>query len=446
MMNRTAAVFFLFSRRPGEYLPLFWLAGAFVLGFLWSLAYASGLVAEEPLPWPAGRLMFAFYGMLVYGWALPVLFSFAAGSRSRWMKPAEWLWHACVALGLATIAAGNGSGVLLMPFDWWVCPVFAFLAAGAACVAWFRPFPWPVRLLFSSSAGCVAAALWALGYTQALSMNGLLDVSALGGSLSCGLMFAALGAAALRLDMAQGRAAGILSVWMALVLAAVCGAVPVITTATDLHGLFAVDEWAKRQGCIVAEPERIKRVSGALLAGKRVHFTADWPIQGTPPAGVQPAAGGCADFALTLTPTGQALHIVPRIAVLGIGCRRGKTAEHLEAAFADFCRESGLTPQGVAAAASIDLKRDEPGLAAFCRDHGWDMDFYTAAQLRAVPGSFTASGFVTSVTGVDNVCERAAVLASGGKLLLPKWARDGVTFAAALRPFAPDWRWRDDEP
>lgn len=129
-------------------------------------------------------------------------------------------------------------------------------------------------------------------------------------------------------------------------LAAVCGAVPVITTATDLHGLFAVDEWAKRQGCIVAEPERIKRVSGALLAGKRVHFTADWPIQGTPPAGVQPAADGSADFALTLTPTGQALHIVPRIAVLGIGCRRGTTAEHLEAAFAAFCRESGLAPQG----------------------------------------------------------------------------------------------------
>ena len=195
----------------------------------------------------------------------------------------------------------------------------------------------------------------------------------------------------------------------------------------------------------LAEPERIKQVSGALLAGKRVHFTADWPIQGTPPAGVQPAAGGCADFALTLTPTGQALHIVPRIAVLGIGCRRGTAAEHLEAAFAAFCRESGLAPQGVAAAASIDLKRDEPGLAAFCRDHGWSMDFYTAAQLRAVPGSFTASGFVTSVTGVDNVCERAAVLASGGKLLLPKWARDGVTFAAALRPFAPDWRWKTDE-
>ena len=30
-------------------------------------------------------------------------------------------------------------------------------------------------------------------------------------------------------------------------IAAQCGAVPVITTATDVRGLFAVDEWAKRQ-------------------------------------------------------------------------------------------------------------------------------------------------------------------------------------------------------
>ena len=84
---------------------------------------------------------------------------------------------------------------------------------------------------------------------------------------------------------------------------------------------------------------------------------------------------------MTLTPTGQALHIVPRIAVLGIGCRRGTAAEHLEAAFAAFCRESGLAPQGVAAAASIDLKRDEPGLRAFCAAHGFAFETFSAAQL-----------------------------------------------------------------
>ena len=228
-------------------------------------------------------------------------------------------------------------------------------------------------------------------------------------------------------------------------LAAVCGAVPVITTATDANGIFAVDEWAKYQHCTVLEPERIKRVSGALLAGEAVHYTADWPILGTPPAGVQPATGDApADFTLTLSPIGSALHLVPRIAVLGVGCRRGITPQQLEDGFAAFCRQHNLAPQAVVQATSIDLKQNEPGLAAFCQSHGWPVQFYTADALRAAPGQFTASGFVQSVTGVDNVCERAAVCAAGGQLLYHKWARDGVTFAVALRPFAPDWRWKDE--
>ena len=194
-------------------------------------------------------------------------------------------------------------------------------------------------------------------------------------------------------------------------LAAACGAVPVITTATDANGLFAVDEWAKKQNCAVWETEE--------------------------PSG--------ADFALAMTPQGNALHLIPRIGVLGVGCKRGTTAAQLEAAFAAFCADTNLALVGITAAASIDLKQNEPGLLEFCRSHGWPVSFYSAAQLRAVPGTFSASRFVQGVTGVDNVCERAAVLASGGTLLLPKYAHTGVTFAAAVRPFAPDWRWKTDE-
>ena len=91
----------------------------------------------------------------------------------------------------------------------------------------------------------------------------------------------------------------------------------------------------------------------------------------------------------------------------------------------------------------IDLKAHEPGLLEFCRIHGWPVQFYSAAQLQNAPGQFTPSAFVRSVTGVDNVCERAAVLAAGGTIILPKQAGGGVTFALALRPFAPDWRWQD---
>ena len=231
---------------------------------------------------------------------------------------------------------------------------------------------------------------------------------------------------------------------LARAIATVCGAVPVITTATDAHGIFAVDEWAKHQNCTVLEPERIKLVSGRLLAGQPVYYWADFPVTGTVPAGLFPAdTPEKADFALTLCPTGQALHLVPRIGVLGIGCKRGTSAETLEAAFAAFCARYGFAAQAVTAAASIDLKQNEPGLLAFCQAHGWPVRFYSAAQLRSAPGQFTPSPFVQSVTGVDNVCERAAVLDAGGSLFYPKFACSGVTFALACRLFAPDWRWQN---
>jgi len=228
---------------------------------------------------------------------------------------------------------------------------------------------------------------------------------------------------------------------LARALAAVCGAVPVITTATDANGVFAVDEWAKHQNCTVLEPERIKLVSGKLLAGQPAAFASDWPIAGQVPAGVM-ASSGSPDFSLTLNPEGSALHLVPRIGVLGVGCRRGTSAQALEEAFSAFCARHHLTPQCITTAASIDLKQNEEGLLTFCKKHGWPVEFFSAEQLRQAPGSFTPSAFVQSITGVDNVCERAAVLASGGTIFLPKQAGGGVTFSLALRPYAPDWRWQ----
>ena len=220
---------------------------------------------------------------------------------------------------------------------------------------------------------------------------------------------------------------------------------PVITTATDANGIFAVDEWAKHQNCQVLEPARIKAVSGKLLAGQTVSVWSEFSLSGAAPAGVIPTqTQDAADFALTLFPAGNALHLIPRIGVLGVGCKRGTTTEQLEAAFAAFCETHGLAPACICGAASIDLKQNEAGLLAFCQAHRWKVSFYSAAQLQAAPGTFTPSHFVQSVTGVDNVCERAAVLAAGGPIRIPKQAGGGVTFALALRPYAPDWRWQHE--
>lgn len=235
---------------------------------------------------------------------------------------------------------------------------------------------------------------------------------------------------------------------LARALAEACGAIPVITTATDANGVFAVDEWAKA-------PVR-RAGAGADQAGQRgaagrAHRPAGirLAVQGTPPAGWRWLGQEKQRILPTLTPgktAPEALHLVPRIGVLGVGCKRGTTADQLEAAFAAFCAAHGLAPAGIRSAASIDLKQDEPGLAAFCAAHGWPITFYTARQLQAVEGHFTPSAFVRSVTGVDNVCERAAVCAADGPLQVPKQAGGGVTLALAAKPFAPDWSWKDAEP
>ena len=230
---------------------------------------------------------------------------------------------------------------------------------------------------------------------------------------------------------------------LARAIGRVCGALPVLTTATDVNGVFAVDEWAKRQNCLVLNPERIKTVSAKLLAGGTVRVQSSWPIAGQPPRNVCQTEDRGADVLLDIHPgTGEKLHLVPRIAVLGVGCKKNVSFQMLETALAAFLDRTGVCEQAVSAVASIDLKKEEPGLLAFCAAHGWPLKTYPAEQLRAVEGRFTPSAFVKGVTGVDNVCERSAVLASGGTLCQGKTARDGITMALALAPYQPNWRWQ----
>ena len=232
---------------------------------------------------------------------------------------------------------------------------------------------------------------------------------------------------------------------LARAIGRVCGALPVLTTATDVNGVFAVDEWAKRQNCLVLNPERIKTVSAKLLAGGTVTVQSSWPIAGQPPWNVCQTEDRGADVLLDIHPgTGEKLHLVPRIAVLGVGCKKNVSFQMLEAALAAFLERTGVCEQAISAVASIDLKKNEPGLLDLCAAHGWPLKTYPAEQLREVEGQFTPSAFVKGVTGVDNVCERSAVLASGGTLCQGKTARDGITMALALAPYQPNWRWQDE--
>ncbi|MDR3356899.1 MAG: cobalamin biosynthesis protein [Spirochaetaceae bacterium] len=227
----------------------------------------------------------------------------------------------------------------------------------------------------------------------------------------------------------------------ALELAGFLHSEAVITTATDIHGVFAVDLWASRQDLAIDSMEKAKRVSAALLKGSEIRLWSDYPIAGTPPYGIVYDCGReAADtfgilVSMKRSETGaDLLRLIPRRLYVGIGCRKGTPAEAIAELF-DYALESlCLDGRCVAGAASIDIKRAERGLLEFCESRALPCSFFDKATLEGVEGHFSASDFVRKAAGVDNVCERAAVAASeSGKLLLRKTARGGVTIAAALK-------------
>ena len=216
------------------------------------------------------------------------------------------------------------------------------------------------------------------------------------------------------------------------------GAMPVITTASDRNGVFAFDSWASANGLTVANPERIKWVSAKMLAGETVKIKSSFPIEGPLPEGTELAEENY-DVLITYRSRGKgdALRLVPKLVSLGIGCKKNISADSIEEAFAAALKKSGCHPAAIKQVCSIDLKAQEPGILAFCKEHGFDFITFSANQLIEVPGSFTSSAFVKSVTGVDNVCERSAVLGSGenGKLISQKDAGNGITMALGIEPY-----------
>lgn len=223
-------------------------------------------------------------------------------------------------------------------------------------------------------------------------------------------------------------------------MAALIGAVPVITTATDVNGVFAVDQWARRQGIIVCNPERILSVSSRLLAGETVGFFSTWPIAGELPAGLCLVSREDAQVVLDLhRPEEDALWLCPKGVRVGMGCRRGTPVSALRALLEKVLAQEGIPQRSVSALCTIDLKKDEVGLQKLARELGVPLTTYSAQELAQVPGDFTPSLFVEQVTGVDNVCERAA-LACGGTLLRHKTAKDGATVALALEELHLTWK------
>lgn len=233
---------------------------------------------------------------------------------------------------------------------------------------------------------------------------------------------------------------------LALVIAQTIGAEAVITTATDVNRQFAVDLFAKKNELFLVNKEGIAKVSSKVLAGQTVTIAIEtghvqqntcWPQQlrraGYPP--IQPV-----DIVVSSEerPFDAAILLKPREYVIGMGCKKNKEADKIAAFIRQSLEEAGIADTQIAALASVVLKSKEPGLLAWSRQQNIAFITYTAEELQEVTGDFQGSDFVREKTGVDNVCERAALKAAGkdAVLVYQKHAQDGMTVAVAKRKWS----------
>lgn len=226
----------------------------------------------------------------------------------------------------------------------------------------------------------------------------------------------------------------------ALQLAELLNAEPVVTTATDINGRFAVDVWTKDAGCVIKDVSGIKKVSSAVLEGKKIGIQSSFPFKGGLPAELTEGAaeiGICVSLWGKEQPFTETFHVIPKIVTLGTGCRRGVSSLTFENFILRQLAQNHVDIVAVEQICSIDLKKSERCILDFSEKYGIPFVTYTAEQLEQTEGDFSPSHLVKRVTGVDNVCERSAVRGSGmGKKILSKTSGEGITCALAIR----DWK------
>lgn len=240
---------------------------------------------------------------------------------------------------------------------------------------------------------------------------------------------------------------------LARTAASLIEAEPIITTATDAESAFAVDTFAKENGFLLTDLRKAKEVSAKVLRGEKLRIYSDIPLERLVQRPARHEAElvsaqdiDRADIVISyrthiLKPTEKSsqaigLRLIAKRVHIGLGARKGVTQAEVAAAVVTCLEDAGIDPRAVAALASIDLKKQEAGILVYSYESGVPFVTYTAEELRTVEGAFAGSSFVQSVTGVANVCERAAAYAAGrsghAEVLVHKTIHGNVTTAVAV--------------
>lgn len=238
------------------------------------------------------------------------------------------------------------------------------------------------------------------------------------------------------------------------------GALPVITTATDVAGKVAPDVLSGKLGLKIETLVQAKAVNAALANGGKVDFFLDNSLPQVEmlrekAAEFNIALNEVSMFSVKIGLLGECdaavfitdkllecdvphVFLRPPTLVIGLGCRRGTDVKTILRAVQEATGRIGRSNLSICCLASVDIKEDEAGLLAAGRELGAELRFFDKRQLQQsiLDNKLCVSEFVQKQIGVGNVCEAAALLAARNvRLMLAKTKFPQVTVAIAEAKF-----------
>lgn len=229
------------------------------------------------------------------------------------------------------------------------------------------------------------------------------------------------------------------------------GAQAVITTATDVNNLPSFDMLAKEQGWLIDNISRVKALNTMLLDNEEIaafdqtgrariwlHGRGRITFYDTLAKAATSAAHGFLfvtnQHLLPHVTPEKVLLLRPRNLVVGIGCNRGTSANEIETFVTSHFDDLCLSLKSVCTVASVAAKRDEAGLIKFAERLGVPLRCFESSELNQVAFPSLPSEHALAAVGVAGVAEPAAILASGGGVLLLKKVKShNITLAVAER-------------
>jgi len=235
-------------------------------------------------------------------------------------------------------------------------------------------------------------------------------------------------------------------------IAQIIEANPVLTTATDINEVPAIDVLAMENGLFIENPAAIKTVNMALLKREKIGVHDPHNFLSKKLLNLKSAA--FQNFMYNIKKFSQQTEIInnsfvyiddvindlpsrvlilrPPSLVAGIGCNRDTDSEEISAHLKEVLESHRLASTSLKCLASIDLKNDEAGLITVAERLKLPLLFFKREELNQVKGIKNPSPVVEKHVGVKSVCEAAAILASrDGTLIVPKQSTKNVTVAIA---------------